>query len=61
MGICCGTDRVLSGRNANLFDAPPDVVFNHPTLVGMRRQLLAPGVEPPEVCRTCNLLGEPGW
>jgi hypothetical protein len=61
MGICCGTDRMLRGPHSNLFDGEPDAVFNHPTLVRMREQLLAPGREPPDVCQTCNLLGEPGW
>ena len=61
MGICCGTDRVLEGPNGNLFGGEPDSVFNHPTLVAMREQLLSPGGEPPDVCKTCNLLGEPGW
>ena len=61
MGICCGTDRSLWGPNSNLFDSDPDSVFNHPTLFTMREQFLAPGSEPPEICRTCNLLGEPGW
>ena len=61
MGICCGTDMMLQGPNSNLFDAEPDLVFNHPTLVKMREQLLEPGCEPPDICKTCSLLGEPGW
>jgi pyruvate-formate lyase-activating enzyme len=61
MGICCGCDMMLQGPHSNLFDGDPDSVFNHPTLVTMRAQLLAPGAAPPEVCQTCNLLGEPGW
>jgi hypothetical protein len=61
MGICCGTDQMLHGPHSNLFDGEPDAVFNHPTLVRMREQLLAPGREPPDICKTCNLLGEPGW
>lgn len=59
--ICCGIDTTLQGPNSNLFDSEPDTVFNHPTLVTMREQLLDPGCEPPEICKTCNLLGEPGW
>jgi len=59
--ICCGTDAVLQGPNSNLFDSDPDLLFNHPTLVTMRRQLLAPGAEPPGICKTCSLLAEPGW
>lgn len=58
---CCGIDTTLSGPNSNLFDNEPDAVFNHPTLVAMREQLLNPKDEPPDVCKTCNLLGEPGW
>jgi pyruvate-formate lyase-activating enzyme len=61
MGICCGSDMMLQGPNSNLFGGEPDLVFNHPTLVTMRRQLLEPGADPPDICKTCNLLGEPGW
>lgn len=61
MSICCGTDMRLRGVNSNLFDDGPDIVFNHPTLVKMRKQLLDPKLEPPEVCKTCNLLGDFGW
>ena len=61
MGICCGTDRMLRGPNSNLFDGEPDSVFNHPTLLAMREQLLRPGSDPPDICKTCNLLGDPGW
>ena len=61
MGICCGSDTNLQGPNSNLFSAGPDVVFNHPTLVKMRTQLLDPKSEPPQLCKTCNLLGDPGW
>jgi hypothetical protein len=61
MGICCGTDTTLQGPNSNLFDGEPDVVFNHPTLVGMREQLMDTRRDPPDVCKTCNLLGDPGW
>lgn len=59
--ICCGIDTVLEGPNSNLFENKPDVIFNHPTIVAMREKLLDPHSEPPEVCRTCNLLEEPGW
>jgi MoaA/NifB/PqqE/SkfB family radical SAM enzyme len=61
MTICCGSDRTLQGRDSNLFDSEPDRLWNHPTLVSMREQMLEPGREPPEVCKTCSLLGEPGW
>jgi len=61
MGICCGVDDPLSGPNSNLFDADPDIVFNHPTFVEMREKLLDPDSEPPEACKTCNLLADPGW
>jgi Radical SAM superfamily len=61
MGICCGTDRGLQGPNGSLFHGDPDAVFNHPTLVAMRERLLDAGGEPPDLCKTCNLLGEPGW
>ena len=54
-------DAMLGGLHSNLFKSAPEAVLNHPTLVTMRRQLLTPGCEPPEVCRTCNLLGETGW
>jgi hypothetical protein len=61
LGICCGTDESLPSPNNNLFDAAPDVIFNHPTLVSMRSQLIDPNVQAPEMCRHCNLLGEAGW
>lgn len=61
IGICCGTDQFLQGPHANLFDSAPDDVFNHPTLVSLREQLLDPARAPPDMCKNCNLLGEPGW
>jgi uncharacterized Fe-S cluster-containing radical SAM superfamily protein len=61
MAICCGTDMTLQGPHSNLFDSDPESLFNHPTLVAMREQLLDPECEPPDICKTCNLLGEPGW
>lgn len=61
MGICCGTNSTLQGLNSNLFEGSPDDVFNHPTLVDMREKLIDPELDPPDVCKTCNLLGEPGW
>ncbi len=61
MAICCGIDTTLQGPNSNLFDGEPDVIFNHPTLLGMREQLLDPDSDPPDVCKTCNLLGDAGW
>ena len=61
MNICCGVDEPLKGPNSNLFDAEPNIVFNHPVLVDMRQKLLDENSEPPEVCKTCNLLGDPGW
>lgn len=61
MSICCGIDDSLDGPGSNLFAADPNEVSNHPTLVAMRKQLLDPASSPPEACRTCNLLGEPGW
>lgn len=61
LGICCGTDATLEGEAGNLFAADPDRVFNHPTLLALRRQLLDPAADPPAMCRACNLLQEPGW
>jgi MoaA/NifB/PqqE/SkfB family radical SAM enzyme len=61
MGICCGTDQMLKGPHGNLFDGQPDDVWNHPTLVKMREQLKDPGSAAPDICKTCNLLGDPGW
>lgn len=61
MGICCGTDEMLKGPHSDLFDSPPDEIWNHPTLVRMREQLQGRGSEPPDICKTCNLLGDPGW
>ena len=51
----------LRGPNSNLFDTNPDILFNHPMLVNLRKQLLDPVSEPPNICKNCNLLGEPGW
>lgn len=61
MVICCGTDMMLKHPNNNLFSSSPDIVHNHPTVVTMRKKLLDPRCEPPDICKTCNLLGEPGW
>lgn len=61
MSICCGLEDFLKGDNSNLFSNSPDVVFNHPTLVDMRKKLLDPDSEPPEPCKNCNLLNEAGW
>jgi hypothetical protein len=63
MDICCGTEDTLKGANSNLFDCEenPDVLFNHPTLVQLREQLLDSEAEPPDMCKNCNLIGEPGW
>ena len=61
IGICCGIDTNLPGPGNNLFDAAPDVVFNHPMLVDMRKKLLEPESAPPDACKRCHLLGEPGW
>jgi len=61
LGICCGVDTMMPGPNNNLFDAEPDVVFNHPIMVDMRKKLLDPHGEVPEYCKKCNLLGDPGW
>jgi uncharacterized Fe-S cluster-containing radical SAM superfamily protein len=59
--ICCGTDLMLQGPDSNLFNSDPNVVLNHPTLVAMRKQLLDPECAAPDICKTCNLLGDPGW
>jgi len=61
MQICCGADMMLQGPNSNLFDTEPEILFNHPTLVAMRKQLMDPGCEPPDICKTCNLLEYSGW
>ncbi len=61
MTICCGSDRTLQGPDSHLFDSDPGRLWNHPTLVSMREKLLEPGRDPPDVCKTCSLLGEPGW
>lgn len=61
MGICCGTDTLLSGPDGNLFQGAPDKIFNHPMMVEIREKLLDPESEPPEICKNCNLLGDPGW
>jgi pyruvate-formate lyase-activating enzyme len=59
--ICCGTDMMLKGENSNLFDTTPVNLINHPTLVDIRKQLIDPVCAPPDICKTCNLLGESGW
>lgn len=61
MAICCGTDKMLTGENSNLFDSVPESIYNHSTITEMRKKLLDPNSEPPEICKNCNLLGEPGW
>jgi hypothetical protein len=59
--MCCGADVALEGVGSNLFEAPADVIFNHPAMVEMRTQLLDPQAPPPSMCRQCNLLEDPGW
>lgn len=61
LGVCCGTDSFLPAPGGNLFEGDKDAVYNHPVLVKMREQLLDPDAEPPEMCKSCNLLGDPGW
>ena len=61
LDICCGIDTSLPGPGSNLFENGPNVIFNHPTMTCMRKQLLDPRSPPPNVCKTCNLLGDPGW
>lgn len=61
MGICCGVDTMMPPPNNNLFAAEADVVYNHPIMVDMRKKLLDPQSEPPDYCKTCNLLGDSGW
>ncbi len=61
LGVCCGTDSFLPAPGGNLFEGDQDAVYNHPVLVKMREQLLDPDAEPPEMCKSCNLLGDPGW
>lgn len=63
MDICCGSEMKLRGPNSNLFETEdnPEALYNHPTLVNLREKLLDPKSEPPEMCKDCALLGEPGW
>lgn len=63
MEICCGTEEILKGPNSNLFECEdsPDILFNHPTLVSLRKQLLDDAAAPPDICKNCNLIGDPGW
>ncbi len=61
MIICCGADEPLPSPNNNLFNSSPEAIINHPHLVRMRQQIIDPESEPPDVCKTCNLLGEAGW
>ena len=61
LGICCGVDTLLPDPGSNLYEGPPDVIFNHPLLVDMRTQLLDPSCPPPQACRYCNLLEDKGW
>lgn len=58
---CCGIDAPLSAPPCNVFQDSAEAIFNHPTLVRMRTQLLACTEPVPDACRQCNLLGEPGW
>ncbi len=60
MIVCCGMNTLLGGASGNLFEAGIDA-YNHPLMVDMRKQLMDPEVDPPEICKDCNLLGDPGW
>jgi|TARA_B100002003_G_scaffold251844_1_gene298072 organic radical activating enzyme len=59
--ICCGSDNMLEGENSNLFEAEPSALFDHPTWKELRGNLMDPTLAPPELCKDCNLLGDPGW
>jgi organic radical activating enzyme len=59
--ICCGTDEMLQGENSNLFEAEPAALFNHPIWQALRGNLIDPTLDPPDLCKDCNLLGDPGW
>ncbi|HOW58283.1 MAG TPA: radical SAM protein [Candidatus Omnitrophota bacterium] len=61
MAICCGTNMLLQGPQSNLFQSDPEALLNHPMFVMMRSQLMDPQSAPPEICKNCNLLGDPGW
>jgi organic radical activating enzyme len=61
VGICCGTDEVLKGDFSNLFAGKNDLLFNNDALIQIRDGLLSNDKPPPEICKGCNLLSEPGW
>ena len=60
MLVCCGIDTLLEGPGSNLFEDGL-AVYNHPTMMAMRKKLSDPHSGPPEVCNNCFLLGDPGW
>ena len=57
--ICCGKNEAVPDNN--LFEKKPYDVYNNPVVVDMRKKLLDPNCEPPDICKTCNLLEDPGW
>jgi len=59
--ICCGIGETLKGPNSNLFKTEPNILLNHPMLVNMRKQLIDPKCDSPDICKICNLLDDPGW
>ncbi|MBF0136546.1 MAG: radical SAM protein [Magnetococcus sp. DMHC-1] len=61
VAVCCGIDENLQGPNSNLYGTDPELIYNHPVLVNMRKKFLNNSSEPPDVCKTCNYLADPGW
>jgi len=56
---CCGNVGYLP--YVNIFTSSVDEIYNHPSVVELRKNLLDKSVPAPDVCQTCNLLNEVGW
>ena len=55
--LCCGSEE----QYANIFSSPTAEVYNHTKMIHMREKMLDKQSDPPEVCKSCNLLADPGW
>jgi len=59
--FCCGNGITLIIPNVNIFTSTCDEIYNHPSVIEIRKNLLDKSIPAPEICKTCNLLNETCW
>jgi MoaA/NifB/PqqE/SkfB family radical SAM enzyme len=57
---CCGIAPYCL-PNVNIFTSTADEIYNHPSMIELRNNLLNKSIPAPMVCQACHLLGEAGW